>query len=205
MGDERRGERRGVVGRKDERRGWQQTDHYLGAPQASEPDEVCGGDRFEALEAQLARVVDQCARCRAVAAIRMAASTSLLLFFFLKKGGVCLSLVSVSMLCILSSLRPEPPAERSFGCTDAGWKYLSSLTTASSNPTATSEQQAEFAAAVARLAQGGGGSGGGGVPCGTIIQWHGNATTLPTGGHLALHQSLCVFLCVSVCTRCVCG
>ena len=39
------------------------------SPQANDPDVVCGGDRFEALEAQVARNTDQCARCRAVPAI----------------------------------------------------------------------------------------------------------------------------------------
>ena len=51
-------------GRGEERRGaggGYHANQCLAVPQANDPEAVCGGDRFEALEAQMARMVDQCA------------------------------------------------------------------------------------------------------------------------------------------------
>ena len=78
--------------------GGQQTEQCLRAPQANDPDEVCGGGRVEALEAQLARVVDQCARCRAVAAI-LCGTMVLLISPVFRRRGVS---VFVSMFCFFA-------------------------------------------------------------------------------------------------------
>ena len=101
-------------GRGEERRGaggGYHANQCLAAPQANDPEAVCGGDRFEALEAQVARMVDQCAavpggRCHSLR--RRAASFPLpfLSLFFSPSRGRGEGLpVSVSMFCILSRLR----------------------------------------------------------------------------------------------------